>query len=141
VTVFPATVSVPVRAELDGLAVTEKFTKPVPVIVPPSVTVIHEVLLTAVHPHADAVVTERLPIPDVAATETADVDKAKVHDEAELNVKVLDGVLVPVPPGPTATTRASLTVVVLRGQVGSAFERSTWIKPVDPGVGLPRLFV
>ena len=129
------------RAELDVLAVTEKFTKPVPVIELPSVTAIHGALLTAAHVHPDPVVTERLLIPDVAAMETADVDRAKLQDVLVLNEKVLDGVLVPVPPGPTAATLASLTVVVLRGHVGSACERSTWIRPFDAGVGLPRLFV
>jgi hypothetical protein len=131
---------VPVRAELEVLAVTEKLTNPVPVIELPSVTVIHELLLTAVHPHPDCVVTEKLPVPEAAPTERAGVESAKLQDDV-LNVNGLDGVLVPVPPGPTALTRASLVVVVLRGHVGNVFDRLTCIKPVDAGVGLPRLFV
>jgi hypothetical protein len=80
VTTWPATVSVPVRGLVDGLAVTEKPTAPEPLVVLPLVTVIHAVLLAAVHVHPDEAVTATDPPPAVDATAIAPVASVKVQD-------------------------------------------------------------
>jgi hypothetical protein len=52
VTVFPATVNVPVRDARLVFFATLKLTVPAPVFDAPAVTVIHATLLLAVQPHA-----------------------------------------------------------------------------------------
>ena len=61
VTIWPATVIVPVRAAPVEFAATVKFDEPSPVMEAPLVTVIQATLLTAVHWQLDPVVTEILP--------------------------------------------------------------------------------
>ena len=60
VTVWPATVSVPVRAAPVVLAATEKFVEPRPDIDAPLVTVIQLALLVEVHGQLEPVVTAML---------------------------------------------------------------------------------
>jgi hypothetical protein len=74
VKVWPATVSVPVRALDDEFAVTEKLTDPLPVPVAPVVTVIHAALLLAVQVHAPAVLTPTDPVPALAVSDTLALD-------------------------------------------------------------------
>ncbi len=62
VKVLPAMVIVPALAA-PVLADTEYFTVPFPAPLEPDVTVIQELLLTAVQPHPDAVETFTVPVP------------------------------------------------------------------------------
>jgi hypothetical protein len=89
VKVWPAIVIVPVRAEVDGLAVTLYATWPLPLPVAPPVTVIQDALLVAVHAQPEAAVTptaaEPAADPSVAPTE----ESVKVQDAAScVTVKV-----------------------------------------------------
>jgi hypothetical protein len=69
VNVCPATVSVPVRDEVDPLAAKLKPTDPLPDPEAPDVTVSQPVLLLiAVHEHPAAAVTETVPVPLLEAT-------------------------------------------------------------------------
>jgi hypothetical protein len=70
VTVWPATVIVPVRAEPVVFAATVKFADPSPDIEAPLVIVIHATLLTAVHAQLDPVVTDTLALSPVDVAET-----------------------------------------------------------------------
>ncbi len=67
VTVWPATVSVPVRDEVPVLAAMEKATVPLPLPVTPDVMLSQETLLVAVHEQPVAVVTLALLEPATAA--------------------------------------------------------------------------
>jgi hypothetical protein len=69
VKVLPAIVNVPVRDEVDVVAAKLKLTDPLPDPDEPAVTVSQPVLLlTAVHEHPAAAVTETVPVPLLAAT-------------------------------------------------------------------------
>ena len=57
VTVWPATVSVPMRCDVDVLAVALKVTVPLPVPLAPPLIVSHAALLVAVHAHPAPAVT------------------------------------------------------------------------------------
>ena len=70
-TVWPATVIVPVRAAPLVFAATLKSLEPRPVIDAPLVIVIQAALLTAVHAQLDPVVTETLPLVPVEGAFTA----------------------------------------------------------------------
>jgi hypothetical protein len=74
VTVWPATVSVPVRGEVAGFAAIEKFTAPFPLPLAPEVTVSHAALLVAVQVQPAAVVTAVLlePAVDAGLSEVGD---------------------------------------------------------------------
>ena len=69
VTVFPATVSVPVRAAPVVFAATEYEVDPRPDMLAPAVTVIQLTLLTDVHAQLDPVMTEIVPPPPVEGIE------------------------------------------------------------------------
>lgn len=75
VTVWPATVSVPVRALLVVFAATLKETVARPVPVAPAVTVIQLALLTAVQEQLEPVVTARLFVVAVEITEKVVCDR------------------------------------------------------------------
>ena len=74
-------VIVPVLAKPE-LATTEKLTVPLPVPELPEVIVIHEALLTAVHPHPVCVVTFTLPEPPPAGEDalTGEMEEAQIVD-------------------------------------------------------------
>jgi hypothetical protein len=69
VNVRPPMVAVPVRCEVDVLAATAKVTVPLPVPLPPALTVNHPTLLDAVHAQELPVVTAAVavvaPLPTV----------------------------------------------------------------------------
>ena len=73
-TVWPATVIVPVRAEPVVFAATVKFDEPSPDIDAPLVIVIHATLLTAVHAQLEPVVTDTLALRPVEAALTESGD-------------------------------------------------------------------
>jgi hypothetical protein len=131
-------VSDPLRALEERLAATESVAVPVP---EPALaaTVIHPAPLTAVHEHPVPVLTARLLVPPEAARDTAVVDRA--YEQGDVNVNGLEGLLWPVPPGPTATTRASSIVPGVSGHAGSVVARSTRMSPLLPGAGFPRVLV
>jgi hypothetical protein len=82
VTVWPATVSVPLRPE-PVLACTEYVTVPLPVSEPPLATVTQLTLLFAVHEHTDDVVTLiAVPLPPAAPTDTVVGETANAHAAA-----------------------------------------------------------
>jgi hypothetical protein len=138
VNVFPAIESVPVRVDVDALAPTLKLTVPFPLPDAPAVTVIQAALLTAVHAQPVPAVTVVLLVPPPEAAES--VDGEIVGAQGAVNEKVLDGRLVPVPPGPMAEIRASYTTPVVNGVVRSA-TKSSRILPSTSSAGLPRLIV
>jgi hypothetical protein len=78
VTVWPATVSVPVRGLVVGFAATLKLTEPVPDM-PPLVTVIQPTELVAVHAQELPVVTAILLLRPVDGAETLVGDALKVQ--------------------------------------------------------------
>jgi hypothetical protein len=79
VTVWPATVSVPVRELVDVFAATLKLTVPLPLPLAPAVTVIHAALLVAVHAQPVVVVTLVLPVPPAATAFSEVADNVKVQ--------------------------------------------------------------
>lgn len=104
VTVCPATVSVPVRCVVSGLAVAAKTTVLVPVI-GVSVVIDNQLLFAAAaHSQVVPAVTEIDPLAAAAASDTVFADSPGAHG-AEL-ANVFDNVLAADPPGPTAHTRA-----------------------------------
>lgn len=106
VKVAPAIVSVPVREVVTVFAATLNDALPGPVLFAPPVTVIHESLLTAVHPHPAATVTVALPVPPAAATDwLSGVTLGVPH--VGVNANVLERVPPLLPPGPTACTSTS----------------------------------
>ena len=105
VNVLPATVSVPVRGVVAVDAATVKPTDPLPVPLPPAVRVNQAALLVADHPHPAPAVTPTLPLPPAAVNDCETGEIAGAH--GAVKVKVLDGRLGLVPPGPTADTRVS----------------------------------
>jgi hypothetical protein len=98
-------VMVPTRLEVAALAATEKFTAPGPVTEAPDVTVIHVSLARAVHMHVvpASTDTERVAAAPLNDTDVLRSTGAHGADDA----KLLESWLIEVPPGPTATTRAS----------------------------------
>lgn len=106
--VFPATVSVPERDDVDVFACAENETEPAPDPLAPAVTVSQVVLLFAVQVHPAPAVTLTDPL-DAADPIDAEADP-RVYVQSVVPPEVvneLDGVLGADPPGPTATTRAS----------------------------------
>jgi hypothetical protein len=120
----PAIVNVPVRADAEVLAATEKFANPVPVMLVPRVTVIHDALLVVVHAQPLTVLTVTLPDPPAAGKDTVVVER-EYAQEGLLKANRFDGLLWPAPPGPTASTRASSTVPGPSGHGATTVERST----------------
>ena len=80
VTVWPATVSVPVRCEVEVLAVALKVTVPLPDPLAPPLMVSHAALLVAVHVHPVAAVTLVVddPAAEVSAAEVGETPKVQV---------------------------------------------------------------
>lgn len=74
VNVWPATVIVPVRVRPAAFAATLKPTLPVPLPVPPEVTVIHDALVTAVHAQPEVAVTVNELVPPSAPSDTLEGD-------------------------------------------------------------------
>jgi len=74
VTVWPAIVSVALRATLDALAVTLYVTVPFALPLAPAVTVSHAALLVAVHAQPVAAVTLTEPVPVGAGSDCANVE-------------------------------------------------------------------
>jgi hypothetical protein len=136
VKVLPAIVTVPLRVDVAPLAAMLNPTVPLPVPVAPLVTVSHEALLTAAHPHADVTPTEPIAAPDPTFCEPPDT----VAVQAVVNSNVFDRALLPVPLGPTAATTASYDTPSWSG-VERSVEKSTRIIPSLSGVGLPRFAV
>ena len=73
VNVFPATVRVPERDDVEVFAVAEKETEPVPEPFDPAVTVSQVTLLAAVQAQPVSAVTETVPV-DAADPSDADVE-------------------------------------------------------------------
>jgi hypothetical protein len=105
VNVFPAIVSVPVRCVPFGFALALKLVVPLPDPLAPDVMVSQAALLVAVHPHPAPAETATLPVPPVAPTDWLVGEIPGLQVTAHENV--FDKVLVVVPPGPIAATRAS----------------------------------
>ena len=84
VTVRPDTVRVPLRGVVAVFAATEKVTAALPLLFgpPPEVTVIQDELLSAVHTHADGIVTEMTREPPVASTDSVVEESAATQDAA-----------------------------------------------------------
>jgi hypothetical protein len=108
VKVFPAIVSVPVRADVAVFAVTENDVEPEPVRLAPAVIVSQLALLVAAHAHPEPAVTETVPVDAPAPNEALVVtnEYAQPPEEAVVVVNVFEGALIDDPPGPTADTRA-----------------------------------
>ena len=105
VKVIPATLSVPVRADVAVFAAAEKLTVPFPLPDVPAVTVSHDAPLVAVHAQPVTTLTLTDPV-DAAALSAADVaDSVGAHGAERANV--FDTALVVDPPGPMAVTRDS----------------------------------
>ena len=104
VNVWPAIVSVPVRADVDPLAAMLNVVVPLPLPLAPAVMVIQDALLVAFQVHPLPAVTVVLPVPppDPTVWEVGEIDGAHAW-----YVKVFEVVLAVEPPGPTADTRAS----------------------------------
>jgi hypothetical protein len=79
VTVFPATVNVPVRGLVEGLAVTATVTVPLAVPLLPLPMVNQLALLAAVQEQPVAAVTPTDAVPAVEATASVVLDKVYVH--------------------------------------------------------------
>jgi hypothetical protein len=79
VKVLPAIVSVPLRAA-PVFCTTLKLTVPLPVPLPPLVTVIHGALDAAVHVQLVPAVTVTESVPPAAAAEAVVFDSVKLHD-------------------------------------------------------------
>jgi hypothetical protein len=109
-------------------------TVPLPVPLAPDVTVIHEALLTAVHPQPLPAVTVTLPDPPPDPKLCEVGDAAYVQEDVKPNV--LDSALAALPPGPTAATSATYTVPGT-GHPAKMDLKSTVIVPVESGVGFP----
>ena len=105
VKVIPATVSVPVRADVVVFAAAEKLTVPFPLPGVPAVTVSHDAPLVAVHAQPVATLTLTDPV-DAAAPSAADVaDSADAHGPERANL--FETALIVDPPGPMDVTRNS----------------------------------
>jgi hypothetical protein len=138
VNVLPAIVSVPVRVDVEVFALTLKLVVPFAVPDAPPVTVIHDALLTAVHAQPVPAVTVALPVPPPEAIDS--VVGEIVGVQGAVKEKVLDGRLVPVPPGPIAAIRASYTTPAVSCPDNSE-TKSSRILPSTSRAGLPRLIV
>jgi hypothetical protein len=79
VNVWPATVSVPVRAVVAVLAAALKETVPLPEPLAPLVTASQEALLTAVHAQPVPAVTFTVPVPPAAGTDADVAESAGAH--------------------------------------------------------------
>jgi hypothetical protein len=134
VNVWPAIVSVPVRADVELLAAIENVTEPLPEPEAPVLTVIQLALLTLVHEQPAAAVTVELPDPPAEAIDR--LFGEIVGAQAAVNEKVFDGRLVEDPPGPSADTRPSYTTPAVSGVVSSE-TKSTRIRPSTSSAGLP----
>jgi hypothetical protein len=106
VNVAPAMVSVPTRLDDVVFAEYPNVTVPGPDPDAPAVTVIHELLLAAVHAHPATAFTVLLALPAVALTDwLAGEIVGVVH--VGVNANVLDRTAALFPPGPTAATSTS----------------------------------
>jgi hypothetical protein len=108
---------------------------PLPAPLAPAVTVIHEVLLTAVHVQPAPAVTVRSLLVDADAP-TDGLVGVTPYMQGTLHEKLFDAVLLDVPPGPTAATSAKY----VRPGCGIGLKtvaRLTRIFPSDCGAGFP----
>ena len=110
------------------------MTVPLPVPLAPDVIVIHDALLTAVHPQPLLAVTATLPDPPLDP-KLCNVGDAE-YVQAAVKPKVLDSALAALPPGPTAATSATYTVPGT-GHPANMDLKSTVIVPVESGAGFP----
>ena len=83
VKVCPPAVIVAVREAVLVFVATENATVPFPLPLAPEVTVTHAAELVAVHGHPDEAVTEKLPVPPLAATDWLVGDNVYVHGAAD----------------------------------------------------------
>ena len=147
----PAIVSEPIRLHVVGLAATSKVTEPLPVPDAPLVTVIHALLLTAVHGQPVPIATVLLPVPPAAVNDWLDGDSEDEHEvppwvtvnvaPATVSVPVrLAAVLaatlnetdpLPAPVAPLVTVINVLLLTAVHGQPGVAV---TVVVPVPPDV-------
>ena len=152
VNVLPATVSVPTRTSSAVLAATVKSTVPFPIPDAPAVTVIHELLLAAVHAQPAAVVTAVLPVPPAAGSDWLAGEIVYEHAAACVTVNVLPAaVSVPVrivpavlaatvnatvpfpdPDAPPVTVIHVLLLVAVHAQPAAVV---TALLPVPPAAG------
>ena len=93
VTVCPAIVSVPVRGLVEVFAATEYATVPIPVPLPPLVTVIHAALLTPVHAQPLVVVTVVDNGPPAAGADCAVDERAKLQAPLCVTVSVVPAIV------------------------------------------------
>ena len=105
VKVTPATLSVPVRADVAVFADAEKFTVPFPLPGVPAVTVSQPAALVAVQAQPVAALTLTDPVDAVALSAAEVADSVGAHGAER--AKVFDTPLVVDPPGPMAVTRDS----------------------------------
>jgi hypothetical protein len=126
VNVWPATVSVPLRDEVDVFASTLKLTAPLPLPGVPAITVSHAALLAAVHVQPGATATDTEPFVAAAPTEAPTDDNEGAHGIEKL--KGFDRSLADDPPGPIAATRASYCTSPGSGADRNA-TKSTRMKP------------
>ena len=105
VKVIPATLSVPVRADVAVFAAAEKLTVPFPLPDVPAVTVSHDAPLVAVQAQPVAALTLTDPVDAVALSAAEVADSVGAHGADRANV--FDTPLVVDPPGPMAVTRDS----------------------------------
>jgi hypothetical protein len=129
---------VPERSVVAVFAATLNVTVPLSVPEAPLVIVIHAALLTAVHVHPVAILTETLPLPaaDEKFWPVGVIEGLHVSE----NANVFETSLALDPPGPTAATRASYTTPGM-GAGFSSETNSTRILPSASGAGFPRLTV
>src|SRR5690242_19720918 len=104
VNVWPATLSVPLRAAVVVFAPTEYASVPLPVPDAPEVTVIQLALLIDPHAHEEVTLTEPVAPPEPTLTEVG-VMVDVPHVDVSANVP--ETALAVDPPGPFARTRAS----------------------------------
>jgi len=103
--VWPATVRLPLRCVVAVLAATAKETAPLPMPVPPALTVNQGALAAAVQAHPAPALTATVPLPPAEANDCDTGEMAGAHGAVKLNV--FEGRLGDLPPGPTADTRVS----------------------------------
>jgi len=134
-TVCPATVRLPDRWLVEVFAATENVAVPLPAPLAPAVTVIHAVLLTAVHMQPAPAVTVTLLLVEADAPTEGFVGVTP-YVQGTLHENGFDSALLDVPPGPTAVTSATY----VRPGCGSGLKtvaRLTRIIPSDCGTGFP----
>jgi hypothetical protein len=146
----PAIVSDPSRLHVVVFGATSKLTEPLPDPAAPLVTVIHALLLAAVHGQPAGAVTAPLPVPPDAVNHSLAVETARHEFAAWLTVKVLpatvsepvrlDPVLgatsklivpLPDPAAPLVTVIHTLLLTAVQGQPATIVTVALPVPPVS----------